>query len=58
MPHENVIIEAKWTIDNNQEITENPKTGVEDFIGLLILSIMCVVLFIINKDKVSTFKEI
>ena len=45
-------------IEKEKNKTENPKTGVEDFIGLLILSIMCVVLFIINKDKVSTFKEI
>ena len=38
--------------------TQNPKTGVVDFIGLLILSVMCVVLFVVNKDKVSTFKKI
>lgn len=37
--------------------TQNPKTGVLDFIGLLILSVMCVVLFVVNKDKVSTFKK-
>ena len=52
MPHENVTIEAKWSEDNIiNDIIENPKTGINISLFILVLILISSIYIIIKKKN-------